>query len=254
MIIDGKRNDIGSTAEAYARGYLGKVAIGGAFEPVLAGRRPDRQPLPRQRRRPAVRQGRRPGTERGLRPRPHQQFVRRRVSGPGRRRKARLPARRRSPFAMGRARIAASAAIASSGQSSARLTRNNSPSCARHFPACLCSFPATAARVPRHATSPGHSIPRDSARSSTTRAGSPSPTSDQLTTPASATTGRPPSAQAVRDMIDDLAANTTCRPASRTSHGRLLERTTNQAAARVQLRQRIPTDRPRSHLGQAGPA
>ena len=33
MIIDGKRNDIGSTAEAYARGYLGKVAIGGAFEP-----------------------------------------------------------------------------------------------------------------------------------------------------------------------------------------------------------------------------
>ena len=34
VIIDGKRNDIGSTAEAYARGYLGKVAIGGAFEPT----------------------------------------------------------------------------------------------------------------------------------------------------------------------------------------------------------------------------
>ncbi len=33
VIIDGKRNDIGSTAEAYARGYLGKVPIGGAFEP-----------------------------------------------------------------------------------------------------------------------------------------------------------------------------------------------------------------------------
>jgi orotidine-5'-phosphate decarboxylase len=32
VIIDGKRNDIGSTAEAYARGYLGKVAIDGAFE------------------------------------------------------------------------------------------------------------------------------------------------------------------------------------------------------------------------------
>ncbi len=32
VIIDGKRNDIGSTAEAYARGYLGKVAIGDAFE------------------------------------------------------------------------------------------------------------------------------------------------------------------------------------------------------------------------------
>jgi orotidine-5'-phosphate decarboxylase len=34
VIIDAKRNDIGSTAEAYARGYLGKVAIGGAFEPT----------------------------------------------------------------------------------------------------------------------------------------------------------------------------------------------------------------------------
>ncbi len=33
VIIDGKRNDIGSTAEAYARGYLGKVPVGGSFEP-----------------------------------------------------------------------------------------------------------------------------------------------------------------------------------------------------------------------------
>jgi orotidine-5'-phosphate decarboxylase len=33
VILDGKRNDIGSTAEAYARGYLGKVPIGSAFEP-----------------------------------------------------------------------------------------------------------------------------------------------------------------------------------------------------------------------------
>jgi orotidine-5'-phosphate decarboxylase len=33
VIVDGKRNDIGSTAEAYARGYLGKVPIGGSFEP-----------------------------------------------------------------------------------------------------------------------------------------------------------------------------------------------------------------------------
>jgi orotidine-5'-phosphate decarboxylase len=32
VILDAKRNDIGSTAEAYARGYLGKVPIGGAFE------------------------------------------------------------------------------------------------------------------------------------------------------------------------------------------------------------------------------
>jgi orotidine-5'-phosphate decarboxylase len=32
VIVDGKRNDIGSTAEAYARGYLGKVPIGGSFE------------------------------------------------------------------------------------------------------------------------------------------------------------------------------------------------------------------------------
>jgi orotidine-5'-phosphate decarboxylase len=33
VILDGKRNDIGSTAEAYARAYLGKVPVGGAFEP-----------------------------------------------------------------------------------------------------------------------------------------------------------------------------------------------------------------------------
>lgn len=33
VLMDGKRNDIGSTAEAYARGYLGKVPVGGRFEP-----------------------------------------------------------------------------------------------------------------------------------------------------------------------------------------------------------------------------
>jgi orotidine-5'-phosphate decarboxylase len=32
VIIDGKRNDIGSTAEAYARGYLGRVPIGDRLE------------------------------------------------------------------------------------------------------------------------------------------------------------------------------------------------------------------------------
>ncbi len=32
VLLDGKRNDIGSTAEAYARAYLGKVPIGGKFE------------------------------------------------------------------------------------------------------------------------------------------------------------------------------------------------------------------------------
>jgi orotidine-5'-phosphate decarboxylase len=32
VILDGKRNDIGSTAEAYARGYLGKVPVGGRYE------------------------------------------------------------------------------------------------------------------------------------------------------------------------------------------------------------------------------
>ncbi|WP_422929378.1 orotidine-5'-phosphate decarboxylase [Singulisphaera sp. PoT] len=32
VMIDGKRNDIGSTAEAYARAYLGKVPVGGKFE------------------------------------------------------------------------------------------------------------------------------------------------------------------------------------------------------------------------------
>ena len=34
VIVDGKRNDIGSTAEAYARGYLGKVSCGERFEPI----------------------------------------------------------------------------------------------------------------------------------------------------------------------------------------------------------------------------
>ncbi len=34
VIVDGKRNDIGSTAEAYARAYLGKVPIGGRYEPA----------------------------------------------------------------------------------------------------------------------------------------------------------------------------------------------------------------------------
>jgi orotidine-5'-phosphate decarboxylase len=34
VIFDGKRNDIGSTAEAYARAYLGKVPVGSAFESV----------------------------------------------------------------------------------------------------------------------------------------------------------------------------------------------------------------------------
>ena len=33
VIVDGKRNDIGSTAEAYARAYLGKVPVGGRYEP-----------------------------------------------------------------------------------------------------------------------------------------------------------------------------------------------------------------------------
>ena len=33
VLMDGKRNDIGSTAEAYARAYLGKVPIGDSFEP-----------------------------------------------------------------------------------------------------------------------------------------------------------------------------------------------------------------------------
>ncbi|WP_255376999.1 orotidine-5'-phosphate decarboxylase [Planctomyces sp. SH-PL62] len=32
VIFDGKRNDIGSTAEAYARAYLGKTPVGEAFE------------------------------------------------------------------------------------------------------------------------------------------------------------------------------------------------------------------------------
>jgi orotidine-5'-phosphate decarboxylase len=34
VILDGKRNDIGSTAEAYARAYLGKMPVGDRFEPI----------------------------------------------------------------------------------------------------------------------------------------------------------------------------------------------------------------------------
>ena len=34
VIMDGKRNDIGSTAEAYARAYLGKMPVGDRFEPI----------------------------------------------------------------------------------------------------------------------------------------------------------------------------------------------------------------------------
>lgn len=33
VIMDGKRNDIGSTAEAYAKAYLGRAAVGDRFEP-----------------------------------------------------------------------------------------------------------------------------------------------------------------------------------------------------------------------------
>ena len=33
VLMDGKRNDIGSTAEAYARAYLGKVPVGDRFDP-----------------------------------------------------------------------------------------------------------------------------------------------------------------------------------------------------------------------------
>ena len=34
VLVDGKRNDIGSTAEAYARAYLGKIPVGGRYEPA----------------------------------------------------------------------------------------------------------------------------------------------------------------------------------------------------------------------------
>lgn len=34
VVIDGKRNDIGSTAEAYARAYVGRSAVGDRMEPI----------------------------------------------------------------------------------------------------------------------------------------------------------------------------------------------------------------------------
>ena len=48
VILDGKRNDIGSTATAYAQGYLGRAK-------PLGGRRPDGQPLSGRRQPAAVR-------------------------------------------------------------------------------------------------------------------------------------------------------------------------------------------------------
>ena len=101
VIIDGKRNDIGSTAEAYARGYLGKVPVGGSFEPSWQADALTVNPYLGSDGVVAVHQGGCQGTQRDLRPGSHQQCVGRRVPGPAGRRQAALSSRGRSPPAMG---------------------------------------------------------------------------------------------------------------------------------------------------------
>ena len=102
VIIDGKRNDIGSTAEAYARGYLGKVPVGGSFEPSWQADAITVNPYLGSDGVSPVHQGRRPGAQGDLRPGSHQQQFRGRVSGPGRRRQTALSPCRRSGLRMGR--------------------------------------------------------------------------------------------------------------------------------------------------------
>ena len=72
---------------------------------LVVRRCPDRQPLPRLRRHPALRPGRRPGAEGRVRPGPHQQCIGRRVPGPRGGRPAPLSPCRRSTPPVGRPSI-----------------------------------------------------------------------------------------------------------------------------------------------------
>ena len=139
VIVDGKRNDIGSTAEAYARAYLGKVPVGGSYEPSWSadaltvnpylgsdGVSPFIQVAAREQ------QG-------GLRAGPDQQRLRRRVPGPGGRRAAALSPCRRSAGPVGVPPSSVSPATASSGRSSARPIPANWPSCAASCRESRCS-------------------------------------------------------------------------------------------------------------------
>ena len=207
VIIDGKRNDIGSTAEAYARGYLGKVPIGGSFEP--SGR-----PTPS----PSIPTWAATASRRSSRSPPGNRKASSSWFAPAMRRPASF--RTSSPTASplyrhvadrlhsGPSRIAAIADTASWVRSSARPTPNNWPNCARHFPASSCSCPATAARVRRPATSPaafdedGLGALINNSRGITFAYQRPAYHARFGDDWQAAV------AQAVRDMIDDLAANT----------------------------------------------
>ena len=155
----------------------------------------------------AVRQGRRPRTQGRLRPGPDQQHSAgefQDLVADGKPLYRHVADR----VCNGPRHIAANAVTASSGRSSGRPTPGNSPSCARPCRESLCSFPATAPR--------GHRPRRRrrirstaSAPSSIIRAGSPSPTSAPAYRTRFGDDWQAAVEQAVRDMIDDLAANTT---------------------------------------------
>ena len=208
VIIDGKRNDIGSTAEAYARGYLGKVPIGGSFEPSWQADALTVNPYL--------------GTD-GVTPfvkvaaREHKGvFVVVRTSNSSAGEFQDLVADGKPLYrhvaersSGGPIHTGAKQDIAWSGRSSARPTPNNWPSSGRYSPASCFSFPATASRAHLPAKSPGLLTPTAWERSSITPGESPTHTSARPTMPGSATTGRPPLLRRVRDMIDDLAANTS---------------------------------------------
>ena len=157
----------------------------------------------------AVHQDRRQGTKGRLRPRPNQQRLRRRISGSAR--PAENPCTVMSPIAShsGPSHIAAIEATASSAQSSARPTPSSSRSCARHFPECSSLVPGYGSQ--------GATGTRRRRRFRFRRLGR----ADQqfarnhLRIPAAAYHARfgddwqAAVGQAVHDMIDDLAANTT---------------------------------------------
>ena len=146
VIVDGKRNDIGSTAEAYARGYLGKVPIGGSFEPSWQADAITVNPyLGSDGVLPFIKVAAR--EQKGV-------FVLVRTSNTSAGEFQDLLADGKPLYRhvadrldSGPSRIAANAATASWARSSARPTRSNSPNCGRPSPASSSSCPATAPKA-----------------------------------------------------------------------------------------------------------
>ena len=169
VIVDGKRNDIGSTAEAYARGYLGRVESAWHADALTVSPYLGDDSLT-----PFVDVA----AERGA-----GVFVLVKTSNPGsgmlqdlrRRRRAALSPRGRSTSSSWRARRSASVDTAASARWSGQPIRSNWPSCG---PRCRTRgfwCPATAARAARRPTLLLRSTLAASARSSTTRAALSSP-------------------------------------------------------------------------------